>query len=105
MNLALMDKEFDAVKEYVPFLQINTTAAREHVGEIERELRTVKEQVRCTTGEFPFQSILTMILIYTVYNVCLWLNVFPIRLGITGGFSSREMVTGLAVNFFETLSV
>ena len=36
VNLALMDKEFDAIKEYAPFLQINTTAAREHVGEIER---------------------------------------------------------------------
>ena len=38
VNLALVDKSFDAVKEYVPLLQINTTAAREHVGEIEREL-------------------------------------------------------------------
>ena len=38
VNLALTDKEFDAVKEHLPFLQVNTTAAREHVGEIEREL-------------------------------------------------------------------
>ena len=36
VNLALMDKEFDKVQEHLPFLQINTTAAREHVGEIER---------------------------------------------------------------------
>ena len=43
VNLALTSKEFDAMKEYVPFLQINTTAAREHVGEIERELQPVKE--------------------------------------------------------------
>ena len=35
VNLALMDKEFDAIKECVPFLEVNTTAAREHVGEIE----------------------------------------------------------------------
>ena len=40
-----MDKEFDAVKEYVPFLQVNMTAAREHVGEIKCEIRTVKERV------------------------------------------------------------
>ena len=39
VNLALMDKEFDKVQEHIPFLQINTTAAREHVGEIEREIR------------------------------------------------------------------
>ena len=70
VNLALMDKEFDAVKEPVPFLQVNTTAASGHVGEIEREIRTVKERVRCTTGEFPFRNIPTMVLIYTV-----WLSV------------------------------
>ena len=42
-----------------------------------------------------------MVLIYTVYNMCLWLNVFPIRLGITGGFSPRELVTGLTVIFLK----
>ena len=28
VNLALMDKEFDAVKKHVLFLQVNTTGAR-----------------------------------------------------------------------------
>ena len=40
-----------------------------------------------------------MVLIYNVYNVCLWLNVFPIWSGITGGFSPRELITGLTVYF------
>ena len=101
MNLALMDKEFDAVKEYLPFLQVNTTASREHVRGIERELWTVKERVRCTTRGFPFKHIPTMVLIYMVVNVCLWLNAFPIRSGIIGGFSPRELVTGLTVNFVK----
>ena len=39
VNLALMDKEFDAIKEFVPFLEVNTAAAREHVGEIERDIQ------------------------------------------------------------------
>ena len=43
VNSALMDKEFDTTKEHVLFLQINTTAAREHMGKIERKIRTVKE--------------------------------------------------------------
>ena len=42
-----------------------------------------------------------LVLIYVIYNVALWLNVFPIRLGITGGFSPRELVTGLTVNFLR----
>ena len=83
----------------MPFLEVNTAAAREHVGEIERDIRQTKDRVRCTTSEFTFKNIPTMVLIYTVYNVCLWLNAFPIRSGITGGFSPRELITGLTVNF------
>ena len=51
---------------------------REHIAEIERELRQVKERVRCTYSKFMFQFIPTMVLIYTVYNLCLRLNTFPL---------------------------
>ena len=54
VNLALMDKEFDKVQEHIPFWQINTTVAREHVGEIEIEIKQIKERTWCTTSEFPF---------------------------------------------------
>ena len=65
-KLALIDKEFDAFKEHLPFLEVNATAAREHIAEIERELRQVKEHVQCTSYKFPFQFIPTMVLIHTV---------------------------------------
>ena len=66
VKIALMDKYFDAVKEHLPFLEVNTMAARDHVAEIERDLRQVKERVRCTSSEFLFQFVPTMVLIYTV---------------------------------------
>ena len=50
VKLSLVDKEFDEFKENLPFLEVNTTAAREHVAEIEQELRQVKERVRCTSS-------------------------------------------------------
>ena len=37
VRLALMDKKFDKVEDLVDLLETNTTAAREHVGKIERE--------------------------------------------------------------------
>ena len=83
----------------MPFLEVNNAAAREHVVEIERDIQHIKDRVRCTTPKFPFKNIPTMVLIYTVYNVCLWLNAFHIWYGITGGFSPRELITGLTVNF------
>ena len=39
-----MDREFEPVKDLVPIVEINTTAAREHVGLIERRIRVVKEK-------------------------------------------------------------
>ena len=48
LKLALMEKYFDAVKEHLPFLEVNTAAARKHIAEIEREMWQVKERVRCT---------------------------------------------------------
>ena len=46
-----------------------------------------------------------MVLIYTVYTVCVWLNAFPLRSGITGGFSPRELVTELTANFTKHCTV
>ena len=38
IKIILMDNEFDKVKQQAPILNINTTAANEHVGEIERKI-------------------------------------------------------------------
>ena len=69
VNLDLMDKEFDAIKEFVPFLEVNTAVAGEHVGKIERYIQQNKDRVRCTTSEFPFKNIPTMVLIYNDLEV------------------------------------
>ena len=44
VNLALMGMEFVKIVDLVGLLEVNTTAAREHVGEIERRIRVVKER-------------------------------------------------------------
>ena len=49
---ALMDMEFEKVKDLVPLVEVNTTAAREHVGLIERKIRHLKEKTRAVTSEF-----------------------------------------------------
>jgi hypothetical protein len=38
VQVALMDMEFKKLKDVLPIIRINTTAAREHVGEIERKI-------------------------------------------------------------------
>ena len=44
VRLCMMDREFEPVKDLVPLVEINTTAAREHVGLIERRIRVIKEK-------------------------------------------------------------
>jgi hypothetical protein len=46
VQVALMDMEFEKMKDVLPNITINTTAAREHVGGIERKIRVIKERAR-----------------------------------------------------------
>ena len=57
VNLMLVDQEFGKIKDVMPLVEVNTTAAREHVPEIERRIRTIKERVRATTSHFPFNLV------------------------------------------------
>ena len=43
VNLIMMDGEFAKLESSYELVEINTTAAREHAGEIERSVRTIKE--------------------------------------------------------------
>jgi hypothetical protein len=38
-----MDNEFEKLTNLIPIIQFNTTAAKEHVPEIERRIRLIKE--------------------------------------------------------------
>ena len=39
----LMDRELEKVQDLIPRVECNTTAAKEHVSESERAIRTIKE--------------------------------------------------------------
>ena len=106
VRLALMDKEFDKVEDLVGLLETNATAAREHVGEIGKEIRLIKERTRCIKTRFPYHWIPKIVVLHTIYGVCMWLNeflpntkrmwlneFFP-NTKLIGGLSPRELVTG-----------
>ena len=97
----MMDMEFEKVKDLVPLVEINTTAAREHVGYIEKKIRHLKEKVRAVTSEFPFKWIPILVMIQTVYSCAFWINAFPNRTD-NFGFSPREIVTGFQLTTSRT---
>ena len=57
VRYVLMDGEFEKVKAQLPSIVCNTTAAKEHVAEAERQIRTVKERSRGSRYTLPFSSI------------------------------------------------
>ena len=94
----MMDMEFEKVKDLVPLIEMNTAAAREHMGLLERAIRHLKEKTRSTASEFPFVWIPILVLIQTVYNCAFWINAFP-NCSENFRFSPREILTGLSTDY------
>lgn len=97
----LMDGEFRNLRPLVHErlqAEMNVVSRGEHVPEVERYIRTVKERVRGTYGILPFTSIPTRMIIELVYNSVFWLNAFPFEDGISSTLSPRVLVTGKPVD-------
>ena len=85
-----MDGEFEKIKDVLPTVECNTTAAKEHVSEAERTIRTVKERTRGLVCTLPFMHIPRQMKIKFVYFMVLWLNAFPVKTGISGVYSPQN---------------
>ena len=83
--------EFEKVKDKVGLLEVNTTAAYTYAGEIERHIHCVSEWSRWTSSIFPCTNVPTQVVIHLIYNVCLWLNDFPLNSGISIQFSPQKV--------------
>ncbi len=86
----LMDGEFEKVRDLMPCVKCNTTAAKEHVSKAERTIRTIKEPTRGLLGTLPFQHLPRRMKIEFIYFMVIWLNTFPVKNGISSMFSPRE---------------
>jgi hypothetical protein len=83
VGTVLMDNEFEKLRNLVPILAINTTAAKEHVPEVELKIMLIKEQGRGILNTLPFKKMPSFMLIELVYHVVLWLNAFPANSGVS----------------------
>jgi len=92
LGTVLMDNEFEKLQNLVPILVINTTAAKEHVPEVERKIRLIKELGRGILNTFPLKKMPRLMLIELVYHMVLWLNAFPAKSGVSNTLSPHEIV-------------
>jgi len=57
IQTAMMDMEFEKLKTMMPHVALNTTAAQEHIGEIEQMIRVIKERARGTFNTLPYKKL------------------------------------------------
>ncbi len=57
VRMLMMDREFEKIKDLLPMVECNTTAAKEHISAAERMIRTIKERAQGLIGTLPFECI------------------------------------------------
>jgi hypothetical protein len=92
VGTVLMDNEFYKLQNLVPILAINTTAAKEHVQEVERKIRLIKEQRKGILNTLPFKKMPRIMLIELIYHVVPWLNAFPTKTDVSETLSPCKIV-------------
>lgn len=100
LQYLLGDGDFESMRESLADLQItlNTAARDKHVGEVERQIRTIKKRSRCIYNTLPFTRIPRNLVIELVKTSVFWLNSFPKHICISQNMSPAEIVTGRKVD-------
>jgi hypothetical protein len=89
----MMDMEFEKLVDLLPNVTINTTAAREHVGEIERKIQVIKERARGTMNTLPYPQLPRLMTIKIMHFCVMRMNAFPVKLGVSEKWSPRELIS------------
>jgi hypothetical protein len=92
VRIILMDGEFEKLKDILPTVECNATAAKEHVSKVECSIRTMMERMRGLIGTLLFDNIPWRMKIKFVYFIVLWLNAFPVKTGVSAIYSPRELL-------------
>jgi hypothetical protein len=93
VQTSMMDMELKKLRDLLTNVALNTMAAREHAGEIERKIRVIKERARGTISTLPYEMLPKLIIIELMHFCVMWINSFPVKLGVLEKYSPRELVS------------
>ena len=103
VRYALMDGAFESYKPDLADPKrgviLNTTARDEHVGDIERYIRTLKERTRANWHSVPFTRVPSIMVVDMVKSAVFWRNAFPVVDGASDELSPRTIITGANIDF------
>jgi hypothetical protein len=97
----IVDGKFESLRPELANLgmSLNTASRDEHVPEIERRIRTVKERVRGVWNTIPFKKVPHRMTIELVMACNYWLNAFPAHNGISDTISPRALINSGRLDF------
>ncbi len=98
------DLEFESIRKQLEHpecgsIKVSICNKKEHVAEVERTIRTIKERFRSIWHSLPFKRIPKVMLDAMLDHVKTWLNSFPRRNGISDTYSPRTIITGKTIDY------
>jgi hypothetical protein len=94
VQVAMMDMEFEKLRDMLPNVPLSTTATHKHIGEIERMIRIIKERGRGTLNMLPYETMPNKLMIIELMRFCvMWMNSFSVKSGVSKKWSPRELVS------------
>jgi hypothetical protein len=84
---------------------VNLASANEHIPEIERRIRLVKERCRATRHSLPFHTIPKLMMIHIVLNVVKLLIFFPTKGGVSDTLIPKTIMYGDTLDHKKHLSL
>jgi hypothetical protein len=99
------DPEFEPLIKKLPNIEFNLCAQDEHVPDIERYIRTVKDRVRSCYNILPYPCIPRLMLVRLVCNAVFWLNTFPHQDGVSSNLSPRYILTGKHLDYHKHVRI
>jgi hypothetical protein len=77
----------------MPHVALNTTAAHEHIREVEQKIRVIKEMARGTFNTLPYKRLPKLMVVELLHFCVMRMNAFPVKSGISKKWSPWELVS------------
>ena len=100
-----VDPEFQFLEGKVVSTTLNTTGARDHVPEVERQIQFIKERMQAHHANLPFPSFTKRITIELANHAVVFLNTFPPKSGLPKTYSPRKIMTGKALDWGKSCNL
>ncbi|MGL5934526.1 MAG: hypothetical protein ACRCZI_02770, partial [Cetobacterium sp.] len=107
ITMVLADGEFAPLKQLIQSEPnaptVNLTSRNEHVPEIERRIRVIKERARAVRHSLPFKALPRLMTTHLVLHVVKQMGYFPTKAGISESLSPRAIMTGNTLDYKRDL--